>query len=482
MWLCIRFPRLLLGQALAPEQRQLGPQALLLNNRIDEVNRAAAAAGVRPGQSLSTARSLCPELQCRQPDAEHMQQRLAQLALWAYRFTPEVSLAKPDCLLLNICGSLKLFDGFKPLFRRLRSGFRKRRIPASYGLGHTPWAATLLSYGQLDITTLLDADGQLNEAAVIDQLNRQPSAHLPCDKQQQERLLTLGLNTLGELKALPDSALSRRFGKGFSRLLNQLYGSAPDPRPYFQPPDVFFSERQFNGELTRSEELRFPLAGLLDELGHYLQLKQWVCRQLRWQFCYCNGEHDELVMPVSHAHFDRRQLLSLVLLKLERYTLRGAVDSLALHCTEFEAVQQRSTELFSDISLFDHERQARYLALLDKLRARLGEQALWQPALREQHLPEQATGRETARNGPEDDFPERPLWLLESPLPLQEKNRQPCWQGPLTLLQGPERLDNQWWQQRQVRDYYIARTSHYALCWVYQDRLQQRWYLHGWFA
>ena len=122
------------------------------------------------------------------------------------------------------------------------------------------------------------------------------------------------------------------------------------------------------------------------------------------------------------------------------------------------------------------------LASLDKLRARLGEQALWQPVLREQHLPEQATGRETARNGSEGDFPERPLWLLESPLPLQEKNRLPCWQGPLTLLQGPERLDNQWWQQRQVRDYYIARTSHYALCWVYQDRLQQRWYLHGWFA
>ena len=33
MWLCIRFPRLLLDQSLAPEQRQLGPQALLLNSR-----------------------------------------------------------------------------------------------------------------------------------------------------------------------------------------------------------------------------------------------------------------------------------------------------------------------------------------------------------------------------------------------------------------------------------------------------------------
>ncbi|MBB3046616.1 protein ImuB [Litorivivens lipolytica] len=482
MWLCIRFPRLLLDQPLPPEPPLSGPQALLRNNQIEEVNRSAAAAGVQAGQSLSTARSLCPELQCRTPDPERMQQRLSQLAFWGYRFTPEVSLAAPDCLLLNIRGSLKLFAGFHPLYRRLRSGFRKRRIAARYGLGHTPLAATLLSHHVHELTDLLDNNGQLNESAVIALLDQLPSQFLPIEPKQQERLLTLGLNTLKDVRNLPSTALSRRFGKQFGQLLARLYGEQADPRPYFQPPDTFFSERQFNGELTRSEELRFPLAGLLDELGHFLQLKQWVCRELRWHFCYCDGQHDELQLPVSHAHFDRRQLLTLVLLKLEHYSLRGPVDSLALHCARFETVQQRSHELFPQASLFDHERHARYLALLDKLKARLGNSALWQPVLSSRHLPEQSTTRSSTAKPADTIFPQRPLWLLPHPLRLQEQQQQPYWQGPLTLLQGPERLDNLWWQQRQVRDYYIARTNHNALCWVYRDCLQQRWYLHGWFS
>lgn len=489
MWLCIRFPRLLLDQPLAADERQSGPQALLAQHHIEEVNREAFAAGVRVGQSLASARTLCPALQCRAANPERMTERLNQLALWAYRFTPEVSIAQPDSLLLELSGSLKLFDGFEKIFKRLRWGFRKRRIPTCYGLAHTPLAASLLSFDDTAPETLLTPDGQLNQRAVTTLLNSQPCHRLPCDLRQKEQLLTLGLNTLGEVHQLPRTALSRRLGKDFSLMLEKLYGQQPDPRPYYQPPDKFFSERQFNGELNRSEELRFPAAGLLDELGHYLQLKQWVCRELHWQFYYCDGQHSELHMPVSHTHFDRRALLALVLLQLEKFELSGPVDSLALRCNHFDAVQQHSNDLFPHSSPFDHERHTRYVAVLDKLRARLGTAALQQPALHSAHLPEQAaihppptsktTGQTTADRSTET---RRPLWLLEKPLRLQEKNGQPCWQGTLEILQGPERLDNQWWRQRHARDYYIARTCKHSLCWIFRDCLHQHWYLHGWFG
>lgn len=486
MWLCLRFPRLLLDQPLDPALRLSGPQALVSQHLVEEANREAQQSGVRPGQSLATARSLCPGLQCRSATPDQMQARLEQLALWAYRFTPEISLHLPDSLLLNISGSLKLFGGFNRLYRRLRAGFRKRRVPLACGLGHTPLAAHLLSYDPQPFDDLLTAEGHLDNKRVQQRLDRQASHRLPCDHRHREQLFTLGLETLGQVNTLPRSALSRRFDHHFSQMLDRLYGQQEDPRTFFQPPDVFCGERQFNGELTRSDELRFPAAGLLDDLGAFLRLKQWVCRELQWHFHYCDGQHSSLLMPVSHSHFDHRSLLALVLLQLEKQELPGPVDSLTLHCARFESVQQRSSDLFPQSSLFDHDRHARYLALIDTLRARLGENALHQAQLRSEHLPERALQRRSYNTRAKSDSvsttSQRPLWLVEPPLRLKEAEGRPRWQGELELLQGPERIDNHWWQQRQTRDYYIACTQENALCWVFRDCLNSHWYLHGWFG
>ncbi|MFT5032292.1 MAG: protein ImuB, partial [Bacteroidia bacterium] len=86
MWLYVRFPLLLLDRDLGTDTNANQAQALQNQRSIIEVNRAAQAAGVRTGQSLSTARSLCPELECRTPCPDRMRSQLEQLALWAYRF------------------------------------------------------------------------------------------------------------------------------------------------------------------------------------------------------------------------------------------------------------------------------------------------------------------------------------------------------------------------------------------------------------
>ena len=488
MWLYVRFPLLLLDRALGAQLVVREPQALLEQRRITEANRCAQAAGVRPGQSLSTARTLCPELQCRTPCPQRMQQQLEQLALWAYRFTPEVSLVQPSGLLMNVTASLKLFRGFTPLFQRFRWGFRKRRIPAVYGLGHSPLAAELISHTTLDILSLLDEQGQLNQDAVIQALNKLPVHYLPCPEKSRTQLQTMGLDTVGDVAALPRAALSRRFGHTFSSLLDRLYGDEADLRSHFQPPDHFYGERQFNGSLTRVEELRFPIAALLGELEHFLQLKQWVNRHLDWHFHYCDGESEQLCMAVSHQHVERRRMLRLVMLKLERFRLQGPVDSLTLICKHFESVAQRNTELFQHSSVFDHQRHERYLAVLDKLEARLGRKRLWQARPCHEHLPEYATQHFhplAARTppAPQGSSALRPLWLASPPQALAEDRGTLRWQGEnLQLLQGPERLDNQWWQQRQVRDYYIARTDSGVVCWLYRDCLQQCWFLHGLFG
>jgi len=74
----------------------------------------------------------------------------------------------------------------------------------------------------------------------------------------------------------------------------------------------------------------------------------------------------------------------------------------------------------------------------------------------------------------------------------------PQYEGPLTLLAGPQRLEAGWLDgdaHCALRDYYVARSAIAGLVWVYCERLSRpgadasaatrkvaRWYLHGLFA
>jgi protein ImuB len=79
------------------------------------------------------------------------------------------------------------------------------------------------------------------------------------------------------------------------------------------------------------------------------------------------------------------------------------------------------------------------------------------------------------------DMP-RPVWLLNEPV-LLSADLQQLRQGGVILEQGPERIESGWWDGKGVaRDYYIARQMHGAKWWVFQERQTKGWYLHGVFA
>jgi protein ImuB len=131
--------------------------------------------------------------------------------------------------------------------------------------------------------------------------------------------------------------------------------------------------------------------------------------------------------------------------------------------------------------------------LVERLRARLGEEAVYGVASIAEHRPEAAwrrvhelpltyvarAGEKTIDRSIGDSMP-RPVWLLDEPLPLA---------SGLVLEQGPERIESGWWDGKDVaRDYYIARQapdarrSHRAKLWVFQERQSKCWFLHGMFA
>jgi protein ImuB len=80
----------------------------------------------------------------------------------------------------------------------------------------------------------------------------------------------------------------------------------------------------------------------------------------------------------------------------------------------------------------------------------------------------------------------RPLWLLNEPVALAERDHRPWWHGPLTLLAGPERIETGWWDEHRVqRDYFIAQGESTGWVWIYRTRLADAdsgWFLQGVFG
>jgi protein ImuB len=138
--------------------------------------------------------------------------------------------------------------------------------------------------------------------------------------------------------------------------------------------------------------------------------------------------------------------------------------------------------------------------VLERLAARLGPEQVLRPHLQADHrlewmcqwqnaalaLPPHAAALAAMPDGPQ------PTFVLPQPLKLVERAHRPCYQGDLTLLVGPQRVEGGWWDRDDaqgamrhvMRDYWVAWSERAGLLWVFQTRLNQQtaWYLHGHFA
>ena len=134
---------------------------------------------------------------------------------------------------------------------------------------------------------------------------------------------------------------------------------------------------------------------------------------------------------------------------------------------------------------------------LERIQARLGDDCIRRPQLTADHRLEwmqqwtAAEQRRSARPQPMHVLP-LPTWVLDKPLQLVERDNRPIYQGKLQLLLGPDRVEGGWWHRAEAdgaevttnvqRDYWLARSEHAGLLWVFQARLAgdaTAWFLHG---
>ena len=442
--------------------------------RILLCNAVAQGRGIRPGLAAGAALALAADLRIlpRRPEAE--QAALGRLAAWCIRFTPQVSLAPPRALVLDVAASLHLFGGAETLLTRVEAGVGGLGYERTCCLAPTPGGAlSLARQGQSGIIA--------GRATLRSALAALPVTALGFDRRAHDDLAAMGLRQVADLLRLPREGLAKRFGPGLLRQLCRLLGDEPDPRPAFAPPASYAGELDLPAEVPEAGALVFACRRLIEELCGYLLGRQAGVQRLEWRLGHEDLPDTAFTLGASTAGRDPGAWLAQLRDRLGRLILPAPVRTIALTAGEVRPLPPGPLDLFPELAAA----LAPDPGLLDRLRSRLGEGAVRGLQALPDHRPERAwrwclPGEACSGRGRAD----RPLWLLPEPRPLEVRGRRPWYAGPLDLGKERERIETGWWDGFQVaRDYFIATTASGERLWVYRERHGRReWFLHGLFG
>lgn len=478
LWLCLRFDALPL-EALLTSQRLHGDMAVVVSSQRQVVtcNECAQMAGVIPGQSISTAQALLAYQQSRfwerSPEAENT--LLQQFLSWAYGISPHLQQWQNDALMLEVGSCLRLHHGLSELLKRVDNEISLRGLTVAKGVAETRTAAWLLSYADPDSSCRAELS---LEARIAPLPLRLLTTAFP---KVVARLEKAGITQFSHLFRIPTPELGKRCGALFIDWLDRLMGRQQEPVIVYKPPLSFKDTLWFGFDIHNRQELHPAMERLLEHFCKFLKNTQLSCGMIEWQFLQRRGPGESLKVFSEAAQQHAQQWLDLSCLQLENQALPNDVEGLSLIVDHLQENTPPATDFFhSDIC-----RTSRH-ELADRLRSRLGLKAVGYIDYRNEHLPEEAVMKTHSLTPPRDreitSLGQRPFWLFPEPHPIHQTAQQLYWNGILEILYGPERIEDRWWSTPVSRDYYIACTPQKQPVWIYQDRHNRRWYLHGLFA
>lgn len=413
---------------------------------------------------------MAPELALRQAEPPLEREALNALAVAVARFTPSVSLDPPDCVLIEVSACLKLFGGLHNIIREAIEQASALGFVTTHAAAPTPLAARWLA---------VFTPGRIigNAPGWPEALDSLPVHALGCGNQVTpsviDMLSDIGMQNLGQLGHLPRAGLARRQARSVLDTLARARGGLPDPRPWLILPPRFFNRLAMPTPTPDIEPLLFACDRLFAELAAWLKARHAGSDQCVLHLEYERHPASRLEIVPAAPTQDKRRWLTIARERLAVMPLAAPVEALCLEAEAPLQLRQNSGDLFGD-SAEDDEAADR---LLERLRARLGAQAVHSLRTWPDHRPEKAW--RCAEPGA--DYPatpaKRPLWLLRQPKRLKSVETY-------QIEAGPERIESGWWDGEEVhRDYYVVRAPDASRLWIFQDiRTTRDWFVHGYFG
>ncbi|SAL49331.1 DNA polymerase [Caballeronia terrestris] len=349
--------------------------------------------GVRPGSTRSHAFALAPQLTLLVEDNRLETQALEAVALALLAFTPKVVLAHANTVLLEVSGSVRLFGGLKALFSKVTATVKDSGFTSRMGCAPTAWGAWLLAHAR---TRRVIRRTRIVKSTTLPRiLDVLPVSLLPSAATHANLFKQIGCNTLADLRRLPRSGVTRRFGAGVLQLLAQAYGEAPDPRAAFCAPASFEARLELQARVESAEALLFAARRLVLQLAGWLSAHHAAVSEFTLLLEHelaARSAPKTSTMKVAWAvpTRDADHVLWLLREKLNQTALAAPVIEIKLFADKVSEHAPPPDTLFP-MPNSDSESMAQ---LLERLSARLGAENVLQLVARDDHRPEAAMGVE----------------------------------------------------------------------------------------
>ncbi len=466
------------------------PQAPLL-----WVSESARRVGILPGMRYATGLSVDRNLRAAPVDDQRIARATEALHRHLLRYSPRVEPARhePGVFWLDAGGLQRVGGTPRAWADRLWRGLRKARFLAGVTVGYSRFGTYCLSRVHRQ-AAVISSPGRETAAC-----RRVPLARLELPPRLRDDLQRLGLESVGDLMALPQAGLAARFGAETAQLVDLARGLRFDPLQPLVPDEPVRAQEEFEEPETDSWRLLFVLKRMIHPLLARLADEGRAASLVHLDLVESNvaaTRRRESLRPAEPS-LDAVLLLDLVRLRLESVDLTAGIERAHLELEGAEAPPE-ALELFRRRPRRD---SVAALRAVSRVRAELGDQAVVRAEAVDAHLPEAswrwvpATQLATPRPGPA--VGRRPLMrrvlarprpLLAGPADLARRQgerivRAASGPGAPPVLReqvrthGPYLLSGNWWGEEQRRTYHFVEARNGRLLWVYHSG--GWWYLQG---
>ncbi len=325
--------------------------------------------GVHSAMPTVTARKLCPHGIFVPVNGRKYREVSAQVMSILRRYTPLVEPVSVDEAFLDVTGSEGIFGSAEKIGRAIKRDIREElELTASVGIAPNKFLAKLAS-------DLEKPDGFVivPEDAVEQFLRPLPIGRLwGVGKKTEEKLIRLGVRTIGDLADLPAELLRQRLGAVGEHLYRLSHGI--DDRPVEAAagdPKSISNETTFPQDVADRQVLHATLLQLSEDVGYRLRKQQLVARTIKLKLRFESFEtitREETLPNPTNAD---TVIFNAAADLLDRHMRRGQkVRLLGVGVTNLTHLRQ--------LSLFDESerKQNRVSEALDDVRSRFGRDAI----------------------------------------------------------------------------------------------------------
>lgn len=324
--------------------------------------------GVHSAMPLQTARRLCPDGVFLPGRPERYRELSDQVMRIFASFTPQVEPISLDEAFLDVTASAAAFGDGEAIARRIKERVRDEAgLAVSVGVASNKLCAKVASdLRKPDALVVVPVGG---EAAFL--------APLPIRRlwgvgpAAAESLRDFGVTTIGQLAALPDATLRRRFGKHGIALAERARGIDPGAVVSGSAPKSVGHEHTFEHDVIADATLETTLLDLADSVAGRLRHNHLAARgvQLKLRYEGFDTLTRQRLLPRPTREMRPIYEAAVELLRRVRTAGRGVrlIGVTAIHLTDTE-----------QLTLFDAgaDREARLEATVDVVRERFGHEAI----------------------------------------------------------------------------------------------------------